>query len=44
LYDYDIIVADFGRTGTPGFIPSDINPNGVVDLYDYNTLVGNYGK
>jgi hypothetical protein len=44
LYDYDIIVADFGRTGTPGFIPADINPNGVVDLYDYNTLVGNYGK
>jgi hypothetical protein len=44
IYDYNILVADFGKTGTPGWIPADIIKDGKVDIYDYNVLVGNFGK
>jgi len=44
IFDYNILVADFGKTGTPGWIPSDINGNGKVDIFDYNILVENFGK
>jgi hypothetical protein len=44
IYDYNILVADFGKTGTPGWIPADIIKDGKVDIYDYNMLVGNFGK
>jgi len=42
--DYNILVTNFGKTGTAGFIPSDIDKNGKVDIFDYNTLVTNYTK
>lgn len=44
IFDYNIMVTDFGRSGTPGFIPADIDKNGTVDIFDYNILVGNFGK
>lgn len=44
VYDYNILRGDFGKTGTPGFIPSDIHKNGVIDIFDYNILVENFGK
>jgi len=44
IFDYNILVADFGKTGAPGWIPSDINGNGKVDIFDYNILVENVGK
>jgi len=27
-----------------GWIKADIDKNGKVDIFDYNTLVGNFGK
>jgi hypothetical protein len=42
--DYNLLVANFGKTGTPGWIPADINKNGRVDIFDYNILVENFGK
>lgn len=42
--DYYLFTSYFGQTGSPGFTPSDIDKNGVVDLFDYNILVGNWGK
>ncbi len=42
LYDYSILVTNFGKTGTN--IPGDLDNNGVVNLYDYSTLVTNFGK
>ena len=42
--DYTIFVADFGKTGTPGFIPADIDQNGGVDIFDYRVLVRDFGK
>ena len=44
ITDYNILVSDFGKTGTPGFIPADINKDGIVDIFDYNILVGYFGK
>lgn len=44
IFDYNIMVTDFGKSGTPGFIPADIDKNGTVDIFDYNILVGNFGK
>ena len=44
ITDYNILVSDFGKTGTPGFIPADINKDGIVDIFDYNILVANFGK
>lgn len=44
IFDYNLLVADFGKTGAPGWIKADINKNGKVDIFDYNILVGNFGK
>jgi hypothetical protein len=44
IFDYNAMVADFGKTGSPGWIPADINKDGKVDIFDYNVLVGNFGK
>lgn len=44
IFDYNIMVTDFGRSGTPGFIPADIDKNGTVDIFDYNILVTNFGR
>jgi len=44
ISDYNILVTNFGKTGTAGFIPSDIIKNGKIDIFDYNVLVGNFGK
>ena len=42
--DYNLLLSDFGKTGTPGFLPADINDDGVVDGEDYNMLVGAFGE
>lgn len=44
IFDYNILVTNFGKTGTAGFTPSDINRDGVVNIFDYNILVGNFGR
>ncbi len=44
IFDYNILIGDFGKTGSPGWIPADINKDGKVDIFDYNALVGNFGK
>jgi hypothetical protein len=44
MLDYAILIADFGKTGTPGWVPADIDKSGKVDVFDYNILVGNFGK
>ncbi len=44
IYDYNILVADFGKTGSPGWIPADITKDGKVDIYDYNQLITFFGK
>ena len=43
-YDYNVLVGEFGKTGTPGWIKADIIKNGKVDEFDYNALVENFGK
>ena len=42
--DWLIMKRDFGKTRTPGWIQVDIIINGKVDLFDYNILVGNFGR
>lgn len=44
IYDYNILLVNFGRTGNFGFIPSDINASGKVDIFDYNILLANFGR
>lgn len=41
IFDYNILVGNFGKTGTN--IQGDIDNNGKVDIFDYNVLVGNFG-
>jgi endo-1,4-beta-xylanase len=42
IFDYSILMPDMGKTGAKGFIPSDIDKNGVVDIFDRNILMGNF--
>jgi hypothetical protein len=42
IFDYSILKQDMGKTGAKGFIPSDIDKNGVVDIFDRNILMGNF--
>lgn len=43
-FDYNVLVGDFGKTGTPGWIKADIIQNGKVDEFDYNALAEDFGK
>jgi len=44
IFDYNLIITNFGKTGAAGFTSSDIDTNGKVDIFDYNTLISNFGK
>ncbi len=44
IFDFNILVQNFGKTGSPGFIAADINKDGKVDIFDYNMLVANFVK
>lgn len=44
IFDYNILLSNFGKTGSPGFILADIIKNGAVDIFDYNILLGDFGK
>jgi len=44
IFDYNILVSDFGKTGVAGFVKSDINRDGKVDIFDYNILLRDFGK
>lgn len=44
IFDYGLLVADFGKTGSAGFVPADIDKNGKVDIFDYTILVADFGK
>lgn len=44
IFDYNILLGDFGKTGTTGWIVADINKDGVVNIFDYNILLGVFGK
>ncbi|MBI3576603.1 hypothetical protein HY086_01015 [Candidatus Gottesmanbacteria bacterium] len=44
IFDYNILVGNFSKTGVAGFTSADIDNNGKVDIFDYNILVGNFGK
>jgi hypothetical protein len=42
INDYNLLMANFGKTGTG--VVGDIDGNGKVDIFDYNILVGSFGK
>lgn len=48
IYDFGLMVQNFGRTQNQGFIPPNLDPdivkNGAVDIYDFGLLVQNFGK
>ena len=44
IYDYNLLIADFGKSGFPGFSIADIDKSGKVDIYDYNLLIADFGK
>lgn len=44
ILDYNVILANFGKTGPVGFSPADLNADGKVNLLDYNMLLNYFGK
>lgn len=44
IFDFSNLISNFGKTGSPGFIPADINRDGNVDIFDFSILLGNFGK
>ena len=44
IFDYNLLLGNFSRTGTPGFSTVDIVKNGSIDIFDYNALLANFGK
>lgn len=39
IFDYNLLLQNFGQSGSPGFHPADIVRNGVVDIFDYNKMM-----
>ena len=39
--DFNLLLADFSKVEN---LPSDLNNDGKVDIFDYNLLLQNYGK
>lgn len=44
IFDYNLLVSGFGKSGLTGLSKGDLNNDGKVDIFDYNILVGNFGK
>lgn len=44
LLDFNLFLANFGKTGTPGWIRADIKSDGAVNLLDFNLLIAGFGK
>ncbi len=44
LFDYNILLNNFGKTGTAGIIKGDLNKDGVINVFDYNILLRNFGR
>lgn len=44
IFDYNILLGVFGKTGSIGFHLADIDRNGSIDIFDYNKLMENFGK
>jgi hypothetical protein len=42
IFDYNILLTNFGKTGTG--IQGDLDGNNKVDIFDYNILLSNFGK
>jgi hypothetical protein len=42
IFDYNILVGNFGKSGTG--LQGDIDGNGLVDIFDYNLIVENFGR
>lgn len=43
IFDYNILISNFGNTGTAGWHVADLNSSGKIDIFDYNILVSNFG-
>lgn len=48
IFDYNLMLQNFLRTGEPGFHPADIAPvgnlDGKIDIFDYNKLIEQFGS
>lgn len=44
IYDFNEVVANFGKKQTNPFLDADLNKNGEVDIFDFNEVVANFGK
>ncbi len=43
LLDFNLLLRDFGKTGSSGFIKADITNDGIVNLFDFNVLLQHFG-
>lgn len=44
IFDYNVVLANFGKSGPVGFSPADLNADGKVNLFDYNMILNYFGK
>lgn len=44
IFDYNILIGDFGKTGSAGWVPADIIRDGRVDIFDFNSLIEQFGR
>lgn len=42
LTDYNVLLGNFNKTGAPGWVRSDLNKDGKVNIFDYSLLVENF--
>lgn len=42
IFDYNILVSNFGKTGSVGWIAADIVADGVINFFDYNMLLSQF--
>lgn len=44
IFDYSLLLENFGTRGAAGFHPADIIQDGVVDIFDYNAVLAAFGQ
>jgi len=43
IFDISSVAIHWGETGTPGWIPADLNKDGVIDISDLSMVAVKFG-
>jgi PKD repeat protein len=44
IFDYNVVIQEFGTFGEPGWVSSDFDIDGDVDIFDFNLMLQHFGN